>query len=368
MPLKLIEPRPGKTPYYYIRGTERGQYVDETTGETSKAKATARLREKREEIERGEHQSRKALKQAPTFLSAAEAYMNAGGEDTFLGKFDTEKRMWSKGLIRHFLDAKLADIDQAAIDAAAIALYPTQTPATRNRQVYTPMSAILKHAGIEIAIKRPKGSQGKQKVTWLQPEQAFRLFDAAGFDPEFQIFLKFLCYTGCRLSDALKLTTDRLSLQDGFAYFEETKNDDPRGAHLPPELVADLAAHPMGFDRPGKVFRFRKNGRLYNLFKKAKEGAGDLPPKTTFHTFCHTWATWMRRYAKTDSRGLVGTTRWKDLKSVARYEHVVVSEESRKADLLPTPKRKKNSVHGFITSPRAEFRLRSPGNAGKKKQ
>lgn len=338
MPLKLIEPRPGKTPNWYIRGTELGCYVDATTGTTNKTEAAKFLREKRDEIKRGEHQSRKAMRQAPTFLSAALSYINAGGETTFLGQYDAENRQWSKGLIRHFIDTKLADVDQAAIDSAALTLYPLATPATRNRQVYTPVSAILKHSGIHDPVKRPKGSQGEVKLDWMQPDRAFRMLKAATeVDEEFGIFCTFLCYTGCRLSDGLKLDCDLLILPEAFAYFKKTKNDDPRAVYLPPYLVEKLANHPNGLDRTGKVFRFRKNGRLYNLLKKAKKLAGPDCAKVTFHTFCHTWATWMRRYGKVDTRGLVGTTRWKDEKSARRYEHVVVSEESRKADLLPIP-------------------------------
>ncbi|WP_436798696.1 hypothetical protein [Mesorhizobium escarrei] len=54
----------------------------------------------------------------------------------------------------------------------------------------------------------------------------------------------------------------------------------------------------------------------------------------------------MRGYAGLDTRGLVGTGRWKDEKSAARYEHVVVSEEARKADLLPVPSPLKKAASG----------------------
>lgn len=368
MPLKLIPPRVGKTPNYYIRGTYLGQYVDESAGTPVKAVANTFLAEKRAAIERGELQSRRQLKQAPTFLSGAISYINAGGERRFIGEFDDETGKWKPGLITHFGETLLKDIDQAAIDEAAATLYPTASAATRNRQVYTPVSAILKHAGVEKKLKRPKGAQGKQKIDWCQPDQAYRLFEAAAqVDYEFSIFLTFLCYTGCRLSDALDLTCNRVSLAESFVYFEETKNDDPRGAHLPPVLVATLANLPKGLERGAqKVFRFRKNGHLYTLMKKAKEKAGPDVSFVSFHTFCHTWATWMRRYGGLDTRGLVGTTRWKDMKSAARYEHVTASEESRKADLLPTPKRKGNKVHGFSEDSGAELRLCSPDGAEKK--
>ncbi|MBN7755440.1 site-specific integrase [Nitratireductor aquimarinus] len=346
MPLKLIPPKPGKTPNYYIRGTYLGQYVEESTGTPNKTVASALLRSKREAIERGEVQSRRQLKQEPTFLSAAIAYMSAGGERRFIGEFDEETGEWKEGLLTHLGETLLRDIDQQVIDNAAMALYPKASAATRNRQVYTPVSAILRHAGIELRLRRPKGAQGKQRLDWLQPEQAYHLFKVAEKeDGEFAAFLVFLCYTGCRLSDALNLTCDHVVLSESFAFFEKTKNDEPRSVHLPPIVVTSLANLPKGMERGReKVFRFRKNGYLYNLLKRVKKKAGDDLSFVTFHTFSHTWATWMRRYAGLDTRGLVGTGRWKDLKSAARYEHVVVSEESLKANLLPTAKRKKNKL------------------------
>ena len=56
----------------------------------------------------------------------------------------------------------------------------------------------------------------------------------------------------------------------------------------------------------------------------------------TFHTFCHTWATWMRRFGGADLQGLVATGRWRDPRSAARYAHVVSHEEWARVDLLPS--------------------------------
>src|SRR5262249_11474244 len=41
----------------------------------------------------------------------------------------------------------------------------------------------------------------------------------------------------------------------------------------------------------------------------------------TFHSFRHTWATWMRRYAKATIDDLVDSNNWKDRRSAARYVH-----------------------------------------------
>nr|BDD45552.1 hypothetical protein 1 [bacterium]BDD47205.1 hypothetical protein 2 [Pseudomonadaceae bacterium] len=341
MPLTLKPPRPGKSPNWTIRGTHLGVRLDESTGTPNEALARQILNKRRKEIERSATQPALAApeKAGPTFVEAAVAYIEGGGDGKYLGKWDDQKKEWSSGLIPHFGDTRVSEINQQEIDRAAVALYPSGSAATRNRHVYTPISSVLKHAGIDFKIRRPKGWRGQARVDWLQPEQAFRMLTAAGEeDREFGIFLTFLLYTGCRLNEALALTCDRILLKEAFAYFPRTKNDDPRGVHLPPVLVAALANHPKGLGRgQQKAFRFRKCGRLYTLMGKVKERAGPDVEFATFHTFCHTWATWMRRYGKLDTRGLVGTGRWRDAKSAARYEHVVASEESRRADLLPTP-------------------------------
>lgn len=336
MPLKLIPPRPGKTPNFSVRGTYQNKYIDRTTGTPVKAVAQKILLKWKGEIERGSY----AVSSGPTFQVAAEAYIKAGGEARFIGEYDADTRKWT-GLMGHFGDMQLSDIGQEAIDNAAIKLYPNASPATRNRQVHTVVSAILKQAKVEGAIKRPKGSAGNKRTSWLTPKQAFAFFKAADArDLEFGIFVRTITYTGMRLGEALNMEVNRVELENAFAYVAETKNEDPRALHLPPVIVAALANHPRGMDRKGEdVFRFGKNGRLYVWLKEACKTAGVyLPPRTGFHILRHTWATWMRRHGGLDTRGLLGTGAWKDEKSVQRYTHVVASEESMKANLLPTEK------------------------------
>jgi hypothetical protein len=71
---------------------------------------------------------------------------------------------------------------------------------------------------------------------------------------------------------------------------------------------------------------------------------GKKPPRppyeldwVNFHTFCHTYATWMRRYGGLDTKDLIDTGRWKSEQSAARYAHAVTGEAASKAALLPTP-------------------------------
>lgn len=327
MPLKLILPRKGRSPNYTIRGTYLNRYVNRSARTGKRAIAVKALKRIEREIESGTFSERGE----PTFASAAASYMKAGGERTYMTP-----------LIQHFKTTPLRLIDQAAIDDAAVAIYPYASGATRNRQVYTPISAVLKRRGFKDAIDRPAGAQGQKLTGWLWPEQAVKLFDEADkLDPEFGLLCKTLLYAGgLRLSEGLSLLIDNVRLSENFAFLPVSKNEDPRALHLPPFLVVELANHPRGMSRPGeRVFKFHKSGHIYSLLKTAAFKAGvDLPPRLAFHIFCHTYATWMRRYGKLDTKGLVGTRRWKDLKSADRYEHVIASEEAQRADLLPVGK------------------------------
>jgi integrase len=341
MPIKPIPPRKGKSPYWAGRGTYLGRYVDRSTKAITESLAKKIIRKWEREIERGEF----AEPNEPTFASALISYLNAGGDPRPTGK-----------LLEYFKTRPLREIDGDAIDACAMSLFPTQSPATRNREVYTPVSAILKRAGSDFKINRPKGSRGEIITAWLWPEQAFRIFDAAlTLDEEFEILLESYCYTGCRLSDALNIKCNDVRLSEAFAFIGKTKNGKPRPIFLPPVLVARLASHPRGLDRGDeRLFKFRKGGALYYLLEAACQIACGLPkpvrikrgkrperPKyefdwVNFHTFCHTYGTWMRRYGGLDVRGLVGTGRWDSMQSAERYAHVVASEEAMASQFLPT--------------------------------
>jgi integrase len=324
MPLKLIPPRAGKSPNFTIRGTYLGRYVDRSAKTGKRAVAVKVLKGIERQIERGQL----STKGEATFAKAAAKYMRAGGERTYMTK-----------LLEHFGDKPLREIGQDEIDAASEALYPDASPATRNRQVYTPCRAVLRRGGISIDLQRPIGSQGNQVTAWLWPEQAEAIFaEAEKINEGFAALLIVLCYTGLRLSEALKLTWNDIRLAEGFAYVPDTKNAEPRAVFLPPVAVAALANLPREQDR---AFGFSKGGHLYSLLKVSAIRAGvDLPERSAFHIFRHTYATWMRRYAGLDTRGLVATGAWKDRKSADRYAHVVVTEEAGRAVMLPTKARK----------------------------
>jgi len=323
MPIKLIPPRERFSPYYYGRGTYLGVFVNRSTKADRVPIAKRVIKQWEHDIERG----RFATDKGPTFLSASVSYMQAGGERTYVAK-----------LIGFFGETPLSEIDQAAVDCAAVALYPQASNATRNRSVYTPISAILRHAGKGFDLRRPKDAQGRQLTGWLTEEQAFALLAAAiELDIEFGVFCTILLYTGCRLSEPLKVRCADVNLSGAEMFVPTTKNGEPRRVFLPVTAVTALANHPRGLTRgTDRVFRFTKSGALYGMLRQAAKTAGvALPAREAFHIFCHTYATWFRRYADADLDTLVATGRWKSRQAAQRYMHTVVSEESQRAELLP---------------------------------
>lgn len=320
--LKLIPPRAGASPYWRVRGSYLGVTVDRSTKATGRTIAGKILKEIEREIECG----RFAKPAGPTFGEAVVRYLRDGRDPRFINR-----------LLDRFENTPLETINQHVIEDAAFELYPNATPATRNRQVFTPMSAILQHAGVDIRLRRPAGANGAKREFTFRQEQAEALISAAmGMEPEFGVFLVFLLYTGCRLSEGLSLQVEDVDLAHSTALVRDTKNGLDRRVHLPPVLVAALASHPQGLHRVGRVFRYHKGQRLSDRLHKAAEAAGvHIPDGIAFHAFRHTWASWMRRYAGLDTTGLVATGAWLSPDAARRYEHAVASEEAQRADLLP---------------------------------
>lgn len=327
----LKPPRAGKTPFYYVRGKYLGIALDRSTGTGERRAATTILNTWKRQAERGEFSQPSEKADPGLFLAAAKAYMLAGGE-----------RQYVEAICNKWPSKLLVDVDQVAIDTLANELYPNRPASTRNRQVYTPVSAILKHVGVDKKIKRPKGWRGNKRTFWLKPEPTFSVLDeATKIELEFGIMCTTLNYCGLRLGECLdELTCEGVDLDREFAYIGDTKTDEPRGVYLPPVVVAALANHPRGLDRKGRLFRFHDGGRLRDMLKLACKRAGVvLPYRTAFHVFRHNYGTWMRVYGGLDGLGLLRTDVWKDMESVERYSHSEPTKEARQAALLPTPKR-----------------------------
>src|SRR6185437_4276006 len=175
-----------------------------------------------------------------------------------------------QALVDYFQDTPLSEIDQGAIDAAAIAIKPHGTPMNRTAAVYTPVSAILHFAGIDIVVRRPKGFAGRQRTEWLVPADAFGVIEAADrFDPEFATLLTWLLYTGARIGAALDLRREDLRLEENKAWARSQKGQPHMDIRLHPDLCARLWVLLDGTDRT-RLFRFHYVAHLAHQLVRAK--------------------------------------------------------------------------------------------------
>jgi integrase len=250
MPLKLVAPRKGKSPNFTIRGSYLAVAVNQSSGTHKRSIARTVLANLERAIENGEWPPKPpAGNNERTFLSAAVAYLEAGRRKRYVSR-----------LIKHFGATPLDQIDQAAIDEAAIALLPNAAPSTRNAAVYTPVSAILRHAGVDLKLRRPKGAKGRVVTDWLRQEDAAGIIQAAdAIDAEFALLLRFLLYTGLRLGEALSLSWSDVELQKGTVWARRKKGGIASDIHMRAELRERMAVR--GPQEPQqRVFRFHQGG------------------------------------------------------------------------------------------------------------
>lgn len=303
---------------FSIRGTLHGVHVERSAGTSDREEAERLLAAFEIKIKQEHLGLSLGQRLAPTFAEAALNYIDKGGERRFV-----------RPLYDYFGDRRCDQISQRDIDEAARRLLPGRAPATVNRQIMGPVSAILKAAGVTVKVKRCK--EPPPRVRWLEPEEAQRLLSAC--NSALRPLVAFLLATGARAGEALFLDWSNVDLERAHVNFPKTKNGKARGIPLMPEIVAMLANFP---HRQGAVFR-RLDGKPYTKpdendlsdtsagtrIGKAWGGACRRAGITDFHPHdCrHTWATWHYR-ANRDLLGLQHDGGWKSLRMVERYAHV----------------------------------------------
>lgn len=318
---------------WYIRGTIRGQGIDESTG-TSDRKAAEEILAKRahEVLQESIHGKRVTT----TFAKASISYMQLCGERRFMAP-----------ILHKIGNVNVNKLKQEHIDQVALDLYPDAAMSTRVRQVYTPISSVLKHAAQrgwcdDWTIKRPK--HDNERVRWLTKDEAERLIAACA--PHLKPLVIFLLYTGARCGEALWLEWKNVDLERKHVQFIDTKNGTSRGVPLHERVVETLNGLDVR-DRSA-VFRTHK-GRPYrppdsgddgdtsagsrikvafgNAVKRA--GIADFRP----HDCRHTFATWHYQRNR-DLGALQRLGGWKTLQMVLRYAHTNVAELGASIDNL----------------------------------
>lgn len=304
MPLKLIAPRAGKTPFWYIRGALYGRTVDASTKARDK-KAAQRFKEQFElKLAKAD-----ADKSAPaTFRIAAEMYANY-----------RQPKKWDKTCLDRLVmaigDYQLSDIRQHVLIDAANELYPNGSPATKNRQVFGIASSVLHYAADNrlcayIQVKKLKEKAPEPRA--LSKEQAKALL-AAAEGPMF-VILTWLFYQGWRISDVLRLKWSDINEADATVKYHIGKTDEWRIMPLHPNTLQALRIFPLK-DHVGRVFPWSNKSNFYRALRPFLKGKNI---KFTPHMARHSFATWLANEGVSPLE-IMEAGGWKDHKSVLRY-------------------------------------------------
>lgn len=248
-----------------------------------------------------------------TFEDAALSYLENGGEGRFMAP-----------LIRYFRGVRLASIKPGHVIEAAAKLYPKGTPETRRRQAITPAVAVINHGHLKgwcgaIRVKAPKGRAKHRKAVGRPYIDAVRAACMAHKPrlPHLAALMLFLHQTGARLSEALALAPDDVSLPDATAVAHDTKNGEPRTIYLTAEMVAELRnLEP----REGRVFGYVTKNGVYRALRQACTEAG-VAYLGTHQPGRHSFATALDAQGFTSAQ-IAEAGGWKSRALVAqRYTH-----------------------------------------------
>jgi integrase len=173
-----------------------------------------------------------------SFPQCVALYIKDGGEQRFLAP-----------ILRHFAKHKVKDINGLVVREAAKILYPDAEPSTWNRQVLTPVKAIINKAADSglckpITIKRfpePVRQRPAASREWID-----KFVEAAlAMDmPETAAIVRFMFETGARVSEACRLEWKDVNLKDRRVYLERTKTV-ARTAFIGPVGVSLLSRLPI---------------------------------------------------------------------------------------------------------------------------
>lgn len=262
MPLKLIPPgrRKGYR-FWYAVGTVAGQRVERSL-ETLDAETA---KQRKAKLEAAIWDAAEQDGQPMTFAMAAERYIQwrkpSLTDSNFIGK-----------LVSLIGNDFVSEINQARADTAAKVLYPDCKPATHNRLVVTPISAILNFAAKNnwrppIKFERYKTPRAQTRYVSDAHEQW--LLMATEGDPQKQLLILWLFRQGDRIGDVLKIRHEDCDLKNKLVRRHISKTDTYKTLPLDDDIVAMLKKTG---ETHGKIFHWQHrhgvNKWLRNLARK----------------------------------------------------------------------------------------------------
>lgn len=208
-----------------------------------------------------------------TIADAAYEYLAAGKDGRFVEKIIVE---WGK--------KKLRGLRPEWVRKHASDLYPNAAPATLNRQVITPVQAIINFAfqgedGRKIKIDRFK-VENVQKKEAVDAEWHEK-FAAHSPSSGMSAMARFMWETAARISEACRVMPEDIDLDARTVMLTKTKTE-PRVTHISPIMAdmlrplmeADLKRHRKNKRKSNGVFGYASRHSVYNGWKSTCEKAG----------------------------------------------------------------------------------------------
>lgn len=309
MPLEIWQPDP-ETGIWHVKGSIGGQRIRRSTRTDDRKAAKAAMRA----FEREFWESRAAgKKKVVPFEDAVASYKRAGGDGRF-----------TDPLVLHFAGWPVSDIMQGHVEDAARSLYPGRKPATWNRNVVTPVRAVLNHASergwcapVRFRVfKEEKVERRAVDRDWLDAFMAHA-------EPRLAALALFMFQTGARIGDALAVRWEEVQ---GRRATGETKTG-RREYVLSRELMLRLEAlrrvEPVSSEGPAVsslVFGWQQRWSVYAPWKAVCERAGIeyVPPHQAGR---HSFATEMIVRRKVDPHTTARLGGWASTRMLDRYAH-----------------------------------------------
>jgi integrase len=225
----------------------------------------------------------------------------------------------------------LENIDQDFIDALAEKLYPGRTAATLNRQVYTPICAVLNAVRakkyIPPRIKRPNSHLARSNFKRPPKDWFPRVLPEC--EPHLAAFLLFCRLHGRRTSEACRITPADLDADTWRVTVRDTKVGQEIVLRLASPVIEALGRYPWRLEK--YVFKFSSKARVYKALKVACARAGvpyHVPKDVGRHSFATALLDEGRSLMEVKEAG-----RWKTIQMPALHyghlEHRRVDDDAR---------------------------------------
>ncbi len=255
---------------YYFTVNIDGRQFRRSTGLTSKKQAQELADE---EVARIKLASVRGHDVDLTVGKAALMYQAAGKDDRYLDK-----------IVEHWGGLKIRGIKPEWVRKRAQDLYPEAKPATLNRQVITPLQAVINHAyqaedGRQIRIEKLK-VEGVKKKTAVDGAWHEKFAEHA-VSRRMAIMARFMFETAARISEAIRVRREDVDLEARTVELTKTKTK-PRVARISQPL-ADMIAEVIGDEpirhrndkrRVNGLFGYASRHAVYNGWKTTCDRAG----------------------------------------------------------------------------------------------